>query len=123
MNKFAVWFGRMVWIGIVANFAMALPGLFLPEQLLAFFSFPPASPALWPSFASLLLILLSLFYMPGAIHPYHYRANAYLAVISRFARVLFFFSRSSPYFLFGLCDLAFAIPQAILLILALKNEK
>jgi hypothetical protein len=123
MNKFAVWFGRLVWLGIAANFALAIPGLFLPERLLAFFSFPPASPPLWPSFASLLLILLSLFYMPGAINPFHYRANAYLAVISRLAGVLFFFPAPSPYFLFGLYDLTFAIPQAILLILALKTGK
>jgi hypothetical protein len=122
MNRYAVWFGRLVWIGIVANFAMALPGLFLPEQLLAFFSFPPPSPPLWPSFASLLLILLSLFYMPGAIDPYHYRANAYLAVISRLAGVLFFFAAPSPYCLFGLYDLIFAIPQGILLILAVKTK-
>ena len=123
MNKFAVWFGRLVWLGIVANFALALPGLFLPEQLLAFFGFPPASPPLWPSLTSLLLILLSLFYMPGAINPFHYRANAYLAVVSRLAGVVFFFAGPSTYYLLGLFDLAFAIPQAILLLLALKTAK
>jgi hypothetical protein len=85
MNAFAVWFGRLVWLGIVANLVLAIPGLLWPEQLLAFFGFPPASPPLWPSFACLLLILLSLFYMPGAINLFHYRANAYLAVISRVA--------------------------------------
>jgi hypothetical protein len=46
MNKFAVWFGRLVWLGIVANFGLAIPGLFWPEQVLAFFGFPPTSPPL-----------------------------------------------------------------------------
>jgi hypothetical protein len=101
MNKFAVWFGRLVWLGIAANFVLAIPGLLWPEQLLAYFRFPPASPPLWPSFASLLLILLSLFYMPGAINPYHYRANAYLAVISRLAGVVFFLRRRAPTICWG----------------------
>jgi hypothetical protein len=123
MNTFAVWFGRLVWLGIIANFGLAIPGLFWPEQVRALVGFPPASPLLWPRFASLLLILLSLFYMPGAINPFHYRANAYLAVISRFAGVVFFFAGPSAYYLLGLYDLAFAIPQAILLLLAMKTAK
>ena len=29
MNQYAKWFGRVVWLGILANFALALPTLFL----------------------------------------------------------------------------------------------
>jgi hypothetical protein len=123
MNTFAVWFGRLVWLGIVANFGLAIPGLFWPEPVLAFFGFPPASPPLWPRFACLLLILLSLFYMPGAINLFHYRANAYLAVFSRLAGFVFFLAGPSTYYLLGFFDLAFAIPQAILLFLALRMAK
>jgi hypothetical protein len=123
MNTFAVWFGRLVWLGIVANFVLAIPGLLWPEQVLALFGFPPASPPLWPSFACLLLSLLSLFYMPAAVNPFHYRANAYLAVLSRFAGGAFFLAGPSTYYLLGLYDLTFAIPQAILLLLALKTAK
>jgi hypothetical protein len=123
MNKFAVWFGRLVWLGIVANLVLAIPGLLWPEQVLTFLGFPPASPSLWPSFACLLLILLSLFYVPGAINPFHYRANAYLAVFSRLVGFAFFIAGPSTYYLLGLFDLAFAIPQGILLLLALKMAK
>lgn len=123
MNKFAVWFGRLVWLGIAANFVLAIPGLLWPEQVLTFFGFPSASPLLWPSFACLLLILLSLFYMPGAINPFHYRANAYLAVFSRLVGFVYFIAGPSTYYLLGLYDLAFAIPQGILLLLALKTAK
>lgn len=65
MNKFALWFRRVVWLGIIANFALALPALVMPDQMLAMMSLPSASPTMWPSFAALLLIVLSLFYIPG----------------------------------------------------------
>ena len=65
MNNYARWFGRVVWLGILANFALALPTLFLPDEMLAMSSLPSASPSMWPSFAALLLILLSLFYIPA----------------------------------------------------------
>jgi hypothetical protein len=39
------------------------------------------------------------------------------------AGVVFFFAGPSTYFLLGLFDLIFAIPQAILLLLALKTAK
>lgn len=42
--------------------------------------------------AGLLLTLLSLFYIPAAINPDRYRANAWLAVIARCAGGLFFAS-------------------------------
>ena len=71
MNKYATWFGRVVWVGILANFALALPTLFLPDEMLAMMSLPSASPGMWPSFAALLLMLLSLFYIP-ATEPLRY---------------------------------------------------
>jgi hypothetical protein len=61
--------------------------------------------------------------MPGAINPFHYRANAYLAVFSRLVGFVFFIVGPSTYYLLGLFDLAFAIPQGILLLLALKTAK
>ena len=69
MNQYTTWFGRVVWLGVLANVALALPTLFLPDEMLAMMSLPSASPGMWPSFAALLLILLSLFYIPAAISP------------------------------------------------------
>ena len=83
MNQYATWFGRVVWLGVLTNFALALPALFLPDEMLAMMSLPSASPAMWPSFAALLLILLSLFYIPAAISPLRYRPVAWLAVMAR----------------------------------------
>lgn len=84
VNQYAKWFGRVIWLGILANFALALPTLFLPDEMLAMMSLPSASPSMWPSFAALLLILLSLFYIPAA-KPLQYRPVALLSVLARLA--------------------------------------
>ncbi len=75
MNKFAIWFSRVVWVGIFANCVLALPTLLMPGQMLAMMSLPAAWPVMWPGFAALLLLLLSLFYIPAALRPLHYPAG------------------------------------------------
>src|ERR1700733_15670771 len=100
MNNHAKWFARIVWLGVLANFAMALPALFLPDEMLAMMSLPSASPGMWPSFAALLLILLSLFYIP-ATNPLRYRPVAWLAVMARLAGGIFFLIFNRDYIMFG----------------------
>ena len=120
-SKAAVWFGRAVWLGILANFALAIPALFVPERVIEMANLPPAMPLMWPRFAAWLLILLSLFYMPGAIDPYKYRITAWLSIVSRLAGVFFFWVTQPPeYRLFGTFDFVFLVPEAILLPIALK---
>jgi hypothetical protein len=120
-SKAAVWFKRVVWLGILANFALAIPALFVPERVIEMANLPPAMPLLWPRFAAWLLILLSLFYMPGAIDPYKYRVTAWLSIVSRLAGVFFFWVTQPPeYRLFGTFDFVFLVPEAILLPIALK---
>jgi len=121
-NKYAVWFGRVVWVGILANFALALPTLLLPDEMLAMFSLPSASPSMWPSFAALLLILVSLFYIPAA-HPLRYRPVAWLAVMARLAGVTFFCIFHRDYIMFGLFDLVFFIPECTLLLLTIREAE
>ena len=113
------WFRRVLWVGILSNLALSIPTLVAPARLLELSSFPPASPVLWPRFSGLLLFLLSLFYMPAGIDPDRYRATAWLAVGSRLAGVVFFVgTQSAEYHMLGFFDLAFFIPEAILLTLA-----
>jgi hypothetical protein len=110
------WFKRVLWIGIAANLALAIPTLLAPEPLMALSGFPPASPLLWPRFAALLLILLSLFYMPAGIDVDRYRSVAWMAVASRLAGVVFFLGFQPPeYRMLGLLDLVFLLPEGILL--------
>jgi hypothetical protein len=109
------WFSRVMWVGIVANFALAVPTLLFPERMLEWTNLPLATPIMWPRFAALLLILLSVFYMPAAVDPDRYRATAWMAVGSRLAGVLFFLTQPREYLMFGLFDFVFFVPELILL--------
>jgi len=111
-----IWFKRVMWLGILANIALALPTLFAPDRMIDFVGLPVATPLLWPRFAALLLILLSLFYMPAGIDPVRYRLVALLTLVSRLAGVVFFVGfQPSEYHMFGYFDLVFLVPQALLL--------
>jgi hypothetical protein len=111
----------VLWIGIVVNLALALATLIDPAAMLARTSLPPAEPLLWPRFAALLLILLSVFYMPAGVDPDRYRANAWMAVGSRLVGVVFFLLFQAPeYRTLGLVDLVFFVPEAILLTIAVR---
>jgi len=121
MNNYAVWFGRVVWLGIITNFLLAIPSLILPGEALAFLGFPSAYPLLWVTVSALFLILLSLFYIPAALHPLRYPPVSWLAVVARLAGVIFFLGFNRDYFLLGLYDLIFFVPQAILLWFAVRT--
>ena len=116
------WFRRVVWLGILANCALAIPTLLAPEQMIAMSGLPPASPLVWPRFAGLLLILLSIFYIPAGVDPVRYRATAWSAVGARLAGVIFFVGfQPAAYHGLGFFDLIFFVPEAILLTIALKG--
>ncbi len=116
------WFRRVIWLGIVANVGLAVPTLLAPERMIAFSQLPPASPLVWPQFAALLLILLSVFYMPAGIDPDRYRLNAWFAVGARVAGVVFFVGfQAAAYHTLGYFDLVFFIPEAILLAVAVNS--
>ncbi len=128
MNKYKIWFRRLVWLGIAVNIYFSAMTIIVPDQLLSFLELPPTESPIWLSFSGNLLILLSLFYILPALDPDRFRAAAWLAIASRFAGVLFFTAYSltrgeSGYLLFGLADLAFAIPQFLLLYLGTREER
>ncbi len=113
----ARWFSRVVWLGIVANLALAVPTLLMPARMLAFSRLPITEPILWTQFAALLLILLSAFYVPAALAPRRNWLVACLAVGARLAGVVFFvLFQPAAYHLFGYFDLLFFVPEAALLV-------
>ena len=109
------WFRRIMWLGILSNLALALPTLAMPERMMQLAGLPEADPLLWPRFAALLLILLSVFYMPAAIDPARYRASAWLAVGARLVGVVFFLMQDRTYHVLGYFDLIFFVPEFLLL--------
>lgn len=129
-NKYAIWFGRVVWLGIIANFCFVFPTMIIPERVLAFLNLDPTNTPIWVRCSIFLLGQLSLFYIPAAMNPYQYRANAYLCIFSRLAGTIFFWAAVlvfdfpwSYVMPFGIVDFAFAVPQAILLYLAYSTEE
>lgn len=121
MNRYAGWFRWMVVLGILVNLTFALPGILIPNAVLDTVGYEPAYQPIWPAFASLLLLLLSLFYIPGAVNPFRYSAIAWLSVISRFAGVVFFLLLWRAFPLFGYIDLIFGVVQGLLLYVALRR--
>ena len=117
------WFKVFMWLGISANVACALVSILWTEGILNFLHLEAAHPLVWPRFAAFLLVLLSIFYVPSAIDPLTHFYSALVAVICRFGGVAFFTIVGGRYILFGLFDLAFGLPQAILLLLAWKSSK
>jgi hypothetical protein len=112
-----------MWLGIFANLALALPTLAAPTFMIETISLPTATPDLWPRFAALLLVILSVFYTPAATDVDRYRIVAWFAVGSRLTGVLFFLVEGSPYLMFGLFDFVFLVPQAFLLTLIARGSK
>jgi hypothetical protein len=110
------WFRRVLWIGIIANLGLAIPTLLFPARMMMMTNLPPATPLLWPRFSALLLVLLSVFYMPAGIDPNRYRVVAWLAVGSRLAGVIFFVGfQAAEYHMLGYFDLVFFVPELALL--------
>ena len=116
------WFRRVVWIGIAANLLLAVPTLVAPAASIARAGVPAATPLLWPQFSALLLILLSIFYLPAALDFERYRMTAWSAVGARLAGVIFFVGfQPREYHMLGYFDLVFFVPEAVLLALAFRD--
>jgi hypothetical protein len=117
------WFRVLMWLGITANIVAALISIIWTEAVLNLLHLEIAHPTVWPRFAAFLLILLSIFYVPSAIDPLVHRYSAIVAIICRFGGVAFFTIVGGRYIIFGLFDLTFGLPQAVLLLLAWKSSQ
>ncbi|MDJ0743682.1 MAG: hypothetical protein QNJ32_09990 [Xenococcaceae cyanobacterium MO_167.B27] len=128
MNTYAVWFKRVVWFGILANFTYAVCAFVIPYQLITFLQLGSPDSTVWLFNYSVLLVLLSCFYIPAANDPFHYLANSWLLVAARIIpATTFFISVFTAYmptgFLtLGIGDLSIGIVEGILLTLALWKK-
>ena len=113
-------FKVLMWLGIAANVIVAIISIIWTDAVLNLLHIEIAHPVIWPRFAAFLLILLSIFYVPSAIDPLYHRYSAVVAVICRFAGFGFFTIVGGRYIIFGLFDLTFGLPQAVLLFFAWK---
>jgi hypothetical protein len=123
-NKtFASLFRWVVIIGILQDWVLGIPGIFVPNTVLGLIGQPPPAQPVWPAFASLLVVLLSLFYFQPAFDPLRYRVGAILTVAARAGGVVFFLviwrDQAPP--LLGYIDLTFTIVQGALLWLTFRE--
>ena len=119
-----LWFQRVVWIGIVANVGDHADEHYLhragdraPRQL------DPATPLVWPRFGAFGILLLTGFYVLAAVDPCRSRYVTVFTVLCRFGGFMFFAIVGGRTIAFGLFDLLFGAPQAVLLYLAWRRTQ
>ena len=84
MLNMRVLFRIIVWLGVIANWSFGLWAVFGDgNSLLAMLRLGQQDSLLWLYNYAILLMILSLFYIPAARDPFRYRANAWLLVAGR----------------------------------------
>jgi hypothetical protein len=77
-------FKYVVWAGVAVNWAFGIWAIFIdPHGLLDRLHLGEQQSVIWLYNYSVLLLILSLFYLPAAHNPFRYRANAWLLVVGR----------------------------------------
>ncbi len=87
MKRFLPMFRLSVVLGVLLDWGLYGPAIRMPAQTLAFFGQAPAAEEdlRWVAFASWLAVLVSWFYLPGALAPDRYPFGAWVAVLGRAA--------------------------------------
>src|SRR5689334_2976691 len=83
------WFQRFIWLGILMNMVFAMPALFAPALLTSMLGMPPQLSDPWLENAGMLLVGISLFYMPSGFNAPKYVVHSWLCVLSRLVAVAF----------------------------------
>jgi hypothetical protein len=116
-------FAVIVWIGVIANWTFGVWAVFFnPHSLLTSLELGDVPSAIWLYNYSILLMILSLFYIPAALDPFRYRANAWLLIVGRLVPASTFFVGVALTFLpsgflrLGLGDATFGILEFIFLV-------
>jgi hypothetical protein len=123
-NRWAPWFKRAMWAGILQDWALGIPAIFAPEKTIRTVKQRPTQDPTWTAFAALLVVLLSLSYIPGASDPIRYRRSAWLSVFARPPGVVFFLVlRRGVYPIFGIIDAVLSCIQIPLLVLTFRDER
>lgn len=128
-NQYAKWFGRVTWAGIAANTLFIIPICFFPEWLLSLLHMTIPIPIIWVRAAGLLLLEISIMYIPGAMDPYRYKATAWMSVLvtrgggaSFFLIAVLLFGQELGFLTIAVVDLIFGVTEGVLLYLAHQDQ-
>jgi hypothetical protein len=131
MNKYIRWYAPAVWLGVVANvLGFVVPVLLAPGWLLSRLNLPyyPSS-NVWLRDAALLLLFLSITYIPSAIDPLRYKVNAVVGAVGRLVFSLFwiwpvlFAGAPRGFLVVGALDGIIGLVQGVLLYKLLREEE
>ena len=129
MNHYRKWFRVVVWLGILANWSFAAIVILIdPHGLLDLLGLGAVASTVWLYNYSVLLFILSCFYIPAAGDPFRYRVNAWLLIVGRLLPASTFFLgvwmglMPKGFVLLGLADSTFGIVQLFLLLKVYREE-
>jgi len=120
-------FKVVVWIGILLNWTFVGMALADPRHLIAALDLGATDSTVWLFNYSVLLALLSCFYIPAAADPFRYRVNAWLLIAARFVPAATFFIGVSTGFLangfvtLGTADSIIGSAELVLLVLLMRD--
>lgn len=89
MNTPLRWFRALIWLGVIINMSFAIPALIWPNFLNTSLGLPAQALYPWLNNAGMLLIGISLFYIPAGLYPQRWFTYSWLCVISRLIAVIF----------------------------------
>ena len=89
MDNYIRWFQRFIWLGIAMNMVFAIPALFAPGLLTSVVGLPPQLSDPWLENAGMLLVGISVFYMPSGFNAPRYVVHSWLCVLTRLIAVVF----------------------------------
>jgi hypothetical protein len=123
-------FTIVVWLGVLANWSFAVWAIFFnTASLLDLFRLGTVESTVWIYNYSILLTILSCFYIPAAHNPFRYRANAWLLIIGRLVPASTFFIGVATGYMpagfarLGIGDATFGIIELILLVRLLRDAE
>jgi len=122
-------FQLIVWIGILLNWAFAAMAFADPQHLIATLDLGAIDSTVWLFNYSVLLTLLSCFYIPAAANPFRYSVSAWLLIAARLVPATTFFIGVSTGFLangfmkLGMADALIGSAELVLLVLLLRDAR
>ncbi|HEX7140273.1 MAG TPA: hypothetical protein VF219_20655 [Vicinamibacterales bacterium] len=97
--KWQTVFRAVVWLGILLNWSFAFWALIAPARLMEVLELGPLTDGVWLFNYSVLLAILSCFYIPAAKDPRRYQTSAWLMIVARLVPATTFFAGVGMHFM------------------------
>jgi cytochrome c5 len=88
-SRSQIWFSRIAWLGILLNLPFIGLQLFAPDFVNVAVGFDPGFPLAWNRAHGVMVLALTILYIPAAVNPLLNPAYTWLIVLSRLIAALF----------------------------------